>query len=97
MTLILHTLGSFKSRTISNDVSLVPTVTVSADYVTCSMILDPFNSETRIQCFDVTIMDDPNPERDEVFFIDFVPTSDRISIIPPRISVTIQDNDCKLK
>ena len=60
------------------------------------MAVGPFNDATRVQCFDVTITDDPDPERDEVFFINFVPTSDRINIGPSRINVTIEDNDCKL-
>ena len=71
--------------------------TVSDDYVTItSMILGPFNDGTRRHCFDVTIIDDSDPERDEVFYINFVPDNPRVTIIPNRISVTILDNDCKL-
>ena len=70
--------------------------TGSADYVTISMMVGPFNDATREQCFNVTITDDLDPERDEVFFIDFVPTLDTVNIQPSRVSVTILDNDCKL-
>ena len=68
---------------------------VSADYVTISTTVGPFNDATRVQCFGVTITDDLDPERDEVFFIDFVPTLDTVGIGPSRVSVTILDNDCK--
>ena len=61
-----------------------------------SIVVGPFNETTRVLCFDVTINDDRDPERDEVFFIDFVPTLDTVNIRPPRVSVTIIDNDCKL-
>ena len=64
--------------------------------MTISTAVGPFNDATRVQCFDVTIIDDFDPERDEDFFIDFVPTSNRVNIVPRRVSVTIEDNDCKL-
>ena len=60
------------------------------------MVVGPFNNGTRVQCFDVNIKDDALPERDEVFFIDFVPTFDAVNIVPPRVSITIKDDDCML-
>ena len=64
--------------------------------MTFSIVLGPFNDATRVQCFNVTIIDDTDPERDEVFFIDFVPTLETVNIGPSRVSVTILDNDRKL-
>ena len=60
------------------------------------MTVGPFDDATRVRCFEVTITDDSDPERDEVFFINFVPNLDTVNIRPPSVSVTIQDNDCKL-
>ena len=60
------------------------------------MVVGPFNDSTRVQCFEFTVIDDSSPERDEVFVISFAPTVDTVNIMPPRVSVTIQDNDCML-
>ena len=60
-------------------------------------VLSPYDNDNRMHCFDVTIIDDTDPERTEVFFINFVPTLDDVEIRPPQVSVTIIDNDCKLK
>ena len=64
--------------------------------ISITVHVGPFNNATRVQCFNVTITDDPDPERNEVFFIEFVPTLDTVNIVPSRVSVTILDNDCKL-
>ena len=70
----------------------------AADYVPISMVVGQYNDATRVQCFDVTIFDDPKPETDQMFFINFVPTDSRVNIRPlQKVSVTILDNDCKLK
>ena len=72
-------------------------ITVDAgDYEVISTTLGPYNDGTRGQCFDVTILDDPDPEREQVFFIDFEPTNNAVFITPGRVAVTILDNDCKL-
>ena len=71
--------------------------TVAADYVPIDTTLSPYNDDTRAHCFAVTIIDDPFPERTEMFFINFVPTLDSVRIMPSRVSVTILDNDCKWK
>ena len=60
------------------------------------MVVGPFNQGTRELCFNVVIEDDDDPERNECFFIDFVPDFHRVQISPPRAKVTIQDDDCKL-
>ena len=70
--------------------------TVSADYETVSVVVGPFNNETRVQCFDVNIIDDPDPEGDEDFFIGFDATVDAVNILPLHVSITIKDNDCML-
>ena len=73
------------------------TTVVAADYVMISTTVGPYNNGMRAHCFDVEIIDDPDPERDQSFTISFVPDNSRVTIRPPNVSVTIQDiNDCKL-
>ena len=74
------------------------TTVVNADYEPISMTLGPYDDGNRVYCFQITIIDDPDPERNQIFFIDFVSSlPDSVSIRPRRVSVTILDNDCKLK
>ena len=60
------------------------------------MAVGPFNQGTRELCFEVSIINDIDPERDECFSIGFDSDLASVVIDPPSVKVTIIDDDCKL-
>ena len=62
------------------------------------MRLGPFGNNNRLQCFDVTVIDDNVPEMIEEFmtmvtFCPGEPVPPNTIITPPNSTVVIQDND----
>ena len=62
------------------------------------MVLGPFGNNNRLQCFNVTVLDDDVPEEVEEFMtmVTFCPGESvppTIIITPPNSTIVIEDND----